>query len=161
MMLSGTGRGCVVAGGDESLGCPRKNKDPLDLLFARVRRGPLRCPQTPMLIVVNDPTHVERELRARRLSCPHCGGELQPWGHARRRVFRAATHNEEHHPRRARCSNCLVTSVLLLDTCDSVPTPQKCGALIAPHALCAWMFEPERNVLTTLVRRNQFERIAQ
>jgi hypothetical protein len=39
-----------------------------------------------MLIVVNDPTHVERELRARRLSCPHCGGELHPWGHARRRV---------------------------------------------------------------------------
>ena len=70
-----------------------------------------------MLIVVNDPTHVERELCARRLSCPHCGGELHPWGHARRRVLRAATANEEHHPRRARCSNCLVTSVLLPDIC--------------------------------------------
>ena len=70
-----------------------------------------------MLIVVNDPTHVERELRARRLSCPHCGGELHPWGHARRRVLRGATTNEEHHPRRARCSNCLVTSVLLPDIC--------------------------------------------
>jgi hypothetical protein len=116
-MLWGTVGGCVVVGGGESLGVHVKNKDPLALLFARVRRGPLRCPETPMLIVVNDPTHVERELRARRLSCPHCEGELHPWGHARRRVLRAATHNEEHHPRRARCSNCLVTSVLLPDIC--------------------------------------------
>ena len=72
-----------------------------------------------MRIVVNDPTHVERELRARRLSCPHCGGELHPWGHARRRVLRGATADEEHRPRRARCSNCLVTSVLLPDICLS------------------------------------------
>lgn len=70
-----------------------------------------------MLIVVNDPTRVEAELRARRLSCPHCGGQLHPWGHARRRQLRGATTKEEHHPRRARCSNCLVTSVLLPDIC--------------------------------------------
>jgi hypothetical protein len=38
-------------------------------------------------------------------------------GHARRRVLRAATYNEEHYPRRARCSNCLVTSVLRPDIC--------------------------------------------
>ena len=72
-----------------------------------------------MLIVVNDPTHVERELLAGRLSCPHCQSELRPWGHARRRVLRAATCNEEHYPRRARCSNCQVTSVLLPDVCLS------------------------------------------
>jgi hypothetical protein len=70
-----------------------------------------------MLIVVNDPTHVERELRARHLACPHCGGELRPWGRARRRVLRTADSNEELQPRRARCSNCLVTSVLLPDIC--------------------------------------------
>ena len=70
-----------------------------------------------MLIVVTDPTHVERELLAGRLSCPHCDSELRPWGHARRRVLRTATHNEEHHPRRARCSKCQVTSVLLPDVC--------------------------------------------
>ena len=72
-----------------------------------------------MLIVVNDPTHVERELLAGRLSCPRCDGQLRPWGHARRRMLRAATHNEEHHPRRARCSKCCATSVLLPDLCLS------------------------------------------
>jgi transposase-like protein len=72
-----------------------------------------------MLIVVNDSTHVEQELRAGGISCPHCGGELRPWGHARRRVLRGVTENEEHRPRRARCSNCQVTSVLLPDVCLS------------------------------------------
>jgi len=70
-----------------------------------------------MLIVVNDPTHVERELLAGRLSCPRCEGELRPWGHARRRVLRMTTHDEELRPRRARCSNCHMTSVLLADVC--------------------------------------------
>jgi hypothetical protein len=70
-----------------------------------------------MLIVLNDTVHVERELRARHLACPHCGGELRPWGHARRRVLRTATNNEELRPRRARCSNCHATSVLLPDIC--------------------------------------------
>ena len=70
-----------------------------------------------MLIVVNDPAHVERELLAGRLSCPRCEGELRPWGHARRRVLRMMTHDEELRPRRARCSNCHMTSVLLADVC--------------------------------------------
>ncbi len=72
-----------------------------------------------MLSVVNDPTHVEHTLLAGQLSCPHCDGQLRPWGHARRRVLRTATRNVEHHPRRARCSKCLVTSVLLPDVCLS------------------------------------------
>ena len=70
-----------------------------------------------MLIVVNDPTHVERELCAGRLSCPHCEGELRPWGHARRRVLRTAAQKIELQPRRARCGSCRVTSVLLSDVC--------------------------------------------
>ncbi len=72
-----------------------------------------------MLIVVNDPTHVERELLAGRLACPHCEGELRPWGHARRRVLRTQTNNEELRPRRVRCSTCRTTSVLLPDVCLS------------------------------------------
>jgi transposase-like protein len=70
-----------------------------------------------MLIVLNDLAHVERELVGGRLTCPHCNGELRPWGHARRRVLRTATNNEELRPRRSRCSNCHVTSVLLADVC--------------------------------------------
>jgi transposase-like protein len=70
-----------------------------------------------MLIVLNDRAVVESELREGRLTCPHCGGELRPWGHARRRVVRMATNNEELRPRRSRCSNCHVTSVLLADIC--------------------------------------------
>ena len=70
-----------------------------------------------MLIVLNDPAHVERELVGGHLACPHCNGELRPWGHARRRVLRTATNNEELRPRRARCSNCRVTSVLLAHIC--------------------------------------------
>jgi len=70
-----------------------------------------------MLIVLNDHAVVESELREGRLACPHCNGELRPWGHARRRVLRTATNNEELRPRRARCSKCHMTSVLLADIC--------------------------------------------
>ena len=70
-----------------------------------------------MLIVWNDPTRVESELRAGRLSCPHCDGELLPWGYARQRTLRARAHDEELRPRRARCRDCHKTSVLLPDTC--------------------------------------------
>ncbi len=72
-----------------------------------------------MLIVVNDPTHVERELRAGRLACPRCEGELRPWGHARRRVLRTAAGEIGLRPRRARCGRCSATSVLLSDLCLS------------------------------------------
>jgi len=67
------------------------------------------------LIVWNDPARVERELRDRRLRCPHCDGELQPWGHARFRVLRSRAQSKELRPRRARCSVCAKTSVLLPD----------------------------------------------
>ena len=70
-----------------------------------------------MLIILNDPAHVERELVGGHLTCPHCNGELRPWGHARRRVLRRQDRDEELHPRRARCSNCHMTSVLLPDVC--------------------------------------------
>jgi len=70
-----------------------------------------------VLIVLNDPAHVERELLAGRLACPHCDGELAPWGHARQRTLRTTTQPAELHPRRARCSTCKKTSVLLPDIC--------------------------------------------
>ena len=116
-MRRGTVGGCVVAGGDDIVGVQEKTRTPSLFSLREREGGPLRCPETPMLIVVNDPTHVERELLAGRLACPHCEGKLRPWGHARSRVLRATTRNEEHRPRRARCSNCQVTSVLLPDVC--------------------------------------------
>lgn len=68
-----------------------------------------------MLIVRERPDLVEAELAAGKLACPHCGGELRPWGHARERTARLGQASERHRPRRARCSACTVTSVLLED----------------------------------------------
>ena len=70
-----------------------------------------------VLIVRSDPAVVESELRAGRLACPHCAGELRPWGHARVRVVRLSRGEERVRPRRARCRACRATSVLLGDGC--------------------------------------------
>jgi hypothetical protein len=68
-----------------------------------------------VLIVWNDPVRVERELRDGNLSCPHCDGALRPWGSARSRTLRSRSGTAELRPRRARCSLCRKTSVLLPD----------------------------------------------
>ena len=68
-----------------------------------------------MLIVENDPARVEAALVAGLLDCPHCEGELRPWGSARSRVLRMARGTEAHRPRRARCRSCGRTCVLLAD----------------------------------------------
>jgi transposase-like protein len=66
-----------------------------------------------VLIVRDDPDVVEAELLAGRLTCPHCGAELRPWGHARQRTARSLTGAVRHRPRRSRCRACRSTSVLL------------------------------------------------
>jgi len=59
---------------------------------------------------------VEPALRAGRLTCPRCDGPLRPWGRARLRVIRIdARVRRAVHPRRARCSVCRATHVLLPD----------------------------------------------
>jgi hypothetical protein len=68
-----------------------------------------------VLIVWNDPVRVERELREGNLVCPHCAGVLRPWGRARNRTLRSRSATAELRPRRARCSLCAKTSVLLPD----------------------------------------------
>ena len=68
-----------------------------------------------VLIVWNDPVRVERELREGNLSCPHCDGALRPWGSSRARTLRSRSGTAELRPRRARCSLCAKTSVLLPD----------------------------------------------
>lgn len=68
-----------------------------------------------MLIVENDATRVDGALGAGQLACPHCGGELRPWGWARSRILRRVDGPYEHRPRRSCCRECRKTSVLLPD----------------------------------------------
>jgi len=68
------------------------------------------------LLIVRDQTEVvEVELRAGELACPHCQGQLRPWGRARERTARLASGVHRHRPRRARCRTCKKTSVLLAE----------------------------------------------
>jgi hypothetical protein len=66
-----------------------------------------------MLMVDTDSVVVERSLLAGGLTCPRCGGVLRPWGHARWRVSRREAGSVRHRPRRASCTGCARTHVLL------------------------------------------------
>lgn len=68
---------------------------------------------TAMQMVEADPASVEARLRAGEVSCVDCGGELRPWGWARRRTLRDHGRPVRLRPRRSRCRGCLVTHVLL------------------------------------------------
>lgn len=68
----------------------------------------------PVVMVGTDPVEVERRLRAGEFFCPCGAGCLAPWGHARRRSVRGAGPLQ---PRRARCSACLATHVLMAVSC--------------------------------------------
>lgn len=70
-----------------------------------------------MLIVENDRAAVEEDLRAGRLRCPVCGGELRPWAKVSRRMVRHAEREENFEPRRSICRDCRSTHVLLPDVC--------------------------------------------
>lgn len=67
-----------------------------------------------MLTVGMNVSQVELRLSTGLLGCPDCGGGLGPWGHARSRELRG--HDGSRllvRPRRARCSGCARTHVLL------------------------------------------------
>ena len=66
-----------------------------------------------MLMVDTDSVLVERRLLTGELTCPLCGGVLRPWGHARWRVSRLERSSVRHRPRRASCTECSKTHVLL------------------------------------------------
>lgn len=70
-----------------------------------------------MLTVSDDPVDVDAVLREGGLSCPDCSSRLAPWGSARPRQVRHGIEDPRealaHRPRRARCSGCGVTHVLL------------------------------------------------
>lgn len=69
--------------------------------------------EAPVLMVGRRAGEVERDLTGGNLECPACGGELGPWGWARRRVLRVRAAERWVRPRRGRCRSCLVTHVLL------------------------------------------------
>jgi hypothetical protein len=60
-----------------------------------------------------DAVAVERRLSGGRLSCPGCVGVLAGWGYARERRLRGPDGLVRLRPRRARCSGCGRTHVLL------------------------------------------------
>ena len=66
-----------------------------------------------MITVGADPAEVERLLAGGELECPWCGGVLARWGHARQRVLRGSRGPVRLRPRRARCTGCGATHVLL------------------------------------------------
>ena len=66
-----------------------------------------------MLTVETDPVAVEQRLGSGRLVCPGCAGVLARWGHARGRRVRDTEGGLWIVPRRARCTGCGATHVLL------------------------------------------------
>jgi hypothetical protein len=63
-----------------------------------------------LVTVEADQVRVESRLLGRQVACPDCAGVLAPWGFARPRGVRGIG---SLRPRRARCTGCLVTHVLL------------------------------------------------
>ena len=70
-----------------------------------------------MLTVNQDGSSVESDLAVGRFSCPRCRAVLRPWGWARVRLVRHGIGSGQQlvvvRPRRARCSGCAGTHVLL------------------------------------------------
>lgn len=64
-------------------------------------------------MVGTDPVGVDELLTGGRLRCPGCSGRLRRWGHARTRSVREHGRQVRHRPRRAICSGCGGTHVLL------------------------------------------------
>jgi hypothetical protein len=64
-----------------------------------------------LVTVEADPVLVEARLSSGQVACPSCSAALRPWGWARPRPVHGIS--ELLVPRRARCSGCLLTHVLL------------------------------------------------
>lgn len=66
-----------------------------------------------MVTVGMDEGQVEAQLRSGELACPDCGDRLAGWGHARTRSVRDEHGTRVLTPRRAHCTGCERTHVLL------------------------------------------------
>src|SRR5690349_9516318 len=89
-----------------------------------------------MVTVEVDAGGVERRLGEGRLVCPGCGARLARWGHARSRAVRGREGPVVVRPRRARCSGCGATHVLLPVSCllRRADTVEVIGAALAARA---------------------------
>lgn len=66
------------------------------------------------MIVVPCPLRAERILQAGTMCCPGCKGRLRPHGHGRTRSVRGmGADTVTVTPRRARCTDCATTHILL------------------------------------------------
>ncbi|MDJ0314036.1 DUF6431 domain-containing protein [Arthrobacter sp. H35-D1] len=66
------------------------------------------------MLVVGSPEQTDTALLAGEIPCPHCSVPLRPHGHARQRTVRGLGRERlTVRPRRARCSGCRRTQVLL------------------------------------------------
>src|SRR6185503_16158453 len=87
-------------------------------------RAPCAPPAARRVVIgVAVPDRVETDLAAGAIACPGCGGALRPWGHARARRVRDLITTVALRPRRARCSACRATHVLLPGTV--LPRPRR------------------------------------
>jgi hypothetical protein len=90
------------------------------------------------MMLVRDEAAAELSLRSGSLSCPACSGRLRPWGYARVRTVRLSGGGRRSwRPRRAWCSDCAATQVLLSASClprrqDEVTT---IGSALQAHAV--------------------------
>jgi transposase-like protein len=105
---------------------------------------------TVVLIVENDPARVEAALNDGLLACPHCNGELRPWGWATARTLRRADGVERHRPRRSRCSSCKKTSVLLRDVALARRLDE---AAVIGTALLRWSAGASQRRIASLLAR--------
>ena len=74
------------------------------------------CPPKYPMIVVRTHEWAEQALTTGEIGCPHpgCGGTLTRWGYGRRRrVCSLGVQTIEVRPRRARCTLCVGTQILL------------------------------------------------
>jgi len=87
------------------------NGPPADVSGKTCAGGPCSdARRHPLVTVAANQDLVESRLTGGGVPCPVCPGVLAPWGWARRRDVRGVG---PLRPRRARCSSCLVTHVLL------------------------------------------------
>ncbi len=89
------------------------------------------------MIIVLDPEQAEADLAAGRLTCPRCAAPLRPWAWARsRRVRGRGDSIRRVRPRRARCTACRVSQVLLPAWCQPrlADATEVVGAALAAKA---------------------------
>jgi len=74
---------------------------------------PRRKRSTSLIVLLTSEQVLERTLGAGEISCPDCGARVVAWGFARQRVIRTLGSSRAIIPRRARCSSCKKTHVVL------------------------------------------------